>query len=173
MTFAATLNRGRKNDNSNYNSNYNSFRVGLLCSGKKSGSADRENDGGRKMEQRLIDGNELFGIVSLLNADIVKANPVARWLIQIVLHDIGAMPTIKPDDLQVVKRLREKLAKVTAEKNAAINDMEALMWYGGDGCNICQHCVEVHRKPYVRLACELGNRSHCDPKWLGLREEDK
>ena len=106
------------------------------------------------MEQRLIDGNELFGIVSLLNSDIVKANPVARWLIQQVLHDIGAMPTINPEDLPIVKRLREKLAKVTAEKDAAYMDLKLI----GEEClcSVCSHynepdlfCYDCKGRPYI------------------------
>ena len=96
------------------------------------------------MEQRLIDGNELFGIVSLLNSDIVKANPVARWLIQQVLHDIGAMPTINPEDLQIVKQLREELEKVTAERDSLKSDIETVMHIYGIYdifsflCSICE-----------------------------------
>ena len=62
--------------------------------------------------------------------------------------------------------------KAERERDAAISDMEALMWYSGDGCNICAHSVEVHRVPYVRLTCDLKGKSvDCDPKWRGRKEE--
>lgn len=97
---------------------------------------------------------------------------------------------------QIVRELRENLERVTAERDearrdcavaegnhseclvqlakarvqlkSAVTDMEALMWHSGDGCNICKHCVEVHRNPYVRLDCDLGSGCDCKPEWRGL-----
>lgn len=104
-------------------------------------------------------------------------------------------PTIDPETLPIVRELREKLERVTAERDearrdcavaernhseclaqlakarvqlkSAVTDMEALMWHSGDGCNICKHCVEVHRNPYVRLDCDLGSGCECKPEWRG------
>lgn len=62
--------------------------------------------------------------------------------------------------------------KAERERDAAISDMEALMWHSGDGCNICAHSVEVHKTPYVRLTCDLKGKSvDCTPKWRGQKEE--
>lgn len=60
-----------------------------------------------------------------------------------------------------------QLAKARAQLKFAVADMEALMWHSGDGCNICKHCVEVHREPYVRLDCDLGGGCECKPEWRG------
>lgn len=73
------------------------------------------------MEQRLIDANELREIESLLNTDIIQNSKEASWLMSQVLHDIDAMPTISPETLPIVRRLREELARVTAERDAAVN----------------------------------------------------
>ena len=59
--------------------------------------------------------------------------------------------------------------KAERERDAAVSDMEALMWHSGDGCNICAHSVEAHRVPYVRLTCYL--KGNCEPKWRGIKEE--
>lgn len=69
-------------------------------------------------EIRLIDGNELRGIESLLNTDIIQSRKEASWLMSQVLHDIDATPTIDPETLSIVRELREKLERVTAERDA-------------------------------------------------------
>ena len=63
------------------------------------------------------------------------------------------------------------LARVTAERDAAVADMEALMWFSGEGCRICAHAIEVHRKPYVRLDCDREKGTDCSPKWSGIKED--
>lgn len=79
-------------------------------------------------------------------------------------------PTIDPESLPIVQELREQLARVTAERDAAITDMEALMWFSGEGCRICSHCIEVHKTPYVRLDCNLRPKKDCTPEWRGIQE---
>ena len=76
------------------------------------------------MEQRLIDGSELYGIESLLNTEIIQNSPEASWLMAQVLHDIQASPTIDPESLPIVRQLREELARVTAERDAAVKDAD-------------------------------------------------
>lgn len=70
-----------------------------------------------------------------------------------------------------IETLRADLARVTAERNAAIADMEALMWFSGEGCRICAHAVEVHKEPYVRLDCNRENGTDCSPVWRGIKED--
>ena len=65
----------------------------------------------------------------------------------------------------------EKLEQVKQERDAAVGDMEALMWYSGEGCQICANAVEVHKRPYVRLDCKLGSGIDCKPKWRGKKED--
>ena len=45
---------------------------------------------------RAIDGNELLDIERLLDTDVVRQSKTASWLIDQVLHDIQAMPTLTP-----------------------------------------------------------------------------
>lgn len=65
-------------------------------------------------EMRLIDGNELRGIESLLDTNIIQSSKEASWLMSQVLHDIDAMPTIDPETLPIVQELRAELARVMA-----------------------------------------------------------
>ena len=45
---------------------------------------------------RTIDGDELLGIERLLDTDAIRKSKTASWLLDQVLHDIQAMPTLKP-----------------------------------------------------------------------------
>ena len=45
---------------------------------------------------RTIDGDELLGIERLLDTDVVRQSKTASWLLDQVLHDIQAMPTLTP-----------------------------------------------------------------------------
>lgn len=69
-----------------------------------------------------------------------------------------------------IETLRADLARVTAERDGAIADMEALMWFSGEGCRICAHAVEVHKEPYVRLDCNREKGTDCSPVWRGIKE---
>ena len=43
---------------------------------------------------RAIDGDELLGIERLLDTDVVRQSKTASWLLDQVLHDIQAIPTL-------------------------------------------------------------------------------
>ena len=75
------------------------------------------------------------------------------------------------DAALAIETLRADLARVTAERDAAIADMEALMWFSGEGCRICAHAVEVHKEPYVRLECNQEKGTDCSPVWRGIKED--
>lgn len=66
------------------------------------------------------------------------------------------MKTKNPEDLTL------------EELQGMVNDLHALMW-AGDGCEICAHCVIVHREPYYKTRCKLDRgRLDCTPLWRGL-----
>ena len=69
------------------------------------------------------------------------------------------------------EKLRTELEQVKVERDAAVKDMEALMWFSGEGCHICAHEIVIHKEPYVRSACALGNGDACCPTWRGQKEE--
>ena len=62
---------------------------------------------------RAIDGDELLGIERLLDTGIVRQSKTASWLLDQVLHDIQAMPTLTPPNewVSVEKRLPEDEAR--------------------------------------------------------------
>lgn len=103
-------------------------------------------------EQRLIDGNELRGIESLLNTDIIQSSKKASWLMSQVLHDIDAMPTIYPETLPIVRELREKLERVTAERDVALKQLSDTC-----DCDACKHTGCIPR----------GGNGKCVWEWNG------
>lgn len=64
----------------------------------------------------------------------------------------------------------KKLKQVTEERDAAVADMQALMWHSGDGCEICGHKIVEQRHPYTRLGCKLNGE--CNPKWCGAEDKN-
>ena len=65
------------------------------------------------MAVRPIDGEELLGIERLLDTDVVRQSKTASWLLDQVLHDIQAMPTLTPPNewVSVEERLPEDEAR--------------------------------------------------------------
>ena len=61
------------------------------------------------MAVRPIDGNELLDIERLLDTDVVRQSKTASCLLDQVLHDIQAMPTLTPPNewVSVDERLPE------------------------------------------------------------------
>lgn len=69
---------------------------------------------------------------------------------------------------EAIEKLQSELEQVKAEMGEAVRDMEAIMWVSGEGCQICKHCIEIHKEPYVQYACKIESRG-CDPKWRGVQ----
>lgn len=57
---------------------------------------------------RPIDGDELLRIERLLDTDIIRGSKTASWLLDQVLYDIQAMPTLtQPNEPLTLDELRE------------------------------------------------------------------
>jgi hypothetical protein len=67
-------------------------------------------------------------------------------------------------------RQQERAEKAETERDAATEDMEALMWHSGDGCTICANAIKDTRVDYSKYDCKLGSTIRCKPKWRGLQE---
>lgn len=107
-------------------------------------------------KQRVIDGNELLEIESLLNTDIIQKSKEASWLMSQVLHDIAAMPTIDPETMPIVQQLRAELKQVKAERDAAMSFIPktcATCKYGNSPCDWCVN------DPDGDLNCEWDGKS--------------
>lgn len=128
-------------------------------------------------EIRLIDGNELRGIESLLNTDIIQASKEASWLMTQVLHDIDAMPAIDPEALPIVRQLREELERVKKKNKYSAHDVALILSDAfGDSCA----CNFNGNDEWLPEKCELLDT--CPDvvgvacweqylKWLGQKED--
>ena len=114
----------------------------------------------------------------------------AETLMDVCVRTDSHMPnTIDPETLPIVRQLREKvknlnivienlsqvlkiayeqrdnfkeeLARVTAERDAAVSDLENIMAYNSDTCQSCKN-----NQCYVR-----GGTKPCLPKWRGPQKE--
>lgn len=69
------------------------------------------------------------------------------------------------DAALAIKALRAELARVTAERDAAIEDLEEIMFKGGHNIDTCHFCT--NGQCYGR-----GGTQACEPKWRGIKEDE-
>lgn len=67
------------------------------------------------------------------------------------------------DAALAIKALRAELARVTAERDGAIEDLEEIMFKGGHNIDTCHFCT--NGQCYGR-----GGTQACEPKWRGIKE---
>lgn len=111
-------------------------------------------------EQRLIDANKLNRKKKYLFETSGLPFPKSEWFIK--ADDLFSAPTIDPETLPIVRQLREGLARVTAEREAAVEGLENYMVQNVINGNApCEICANARETP-----CE-----GCDPKWRGPQKE--
>lgn len=101
----------------------------------------------RKMaEPRLIDANaakkSLLSYYSFVNDNTSKSNYTGETLMSYEVADMiedcmDNAPTIDPETLTVVRQLREELARVTAERDTAVEQLHGY-------CFACKHYTPYH-----------------------------
>lgn len=112
-------------------------------------------------EQRLIDANALREdwLENGENEYVYDTNSF--------LESLDDAPTIDPESLPIVRQLREELARVTAERDAAVKDLETAMKIDSEvddiglSCFLCRVCSKNDTCDGV-----------CNPKWRGPRKEE-
>ena len=78
------------------------------------------------MAVRPIDGDELLGITRLLDTDAVRQSKTASWLLDQVLHDIQAMPTLTPPNEWV--SVEERLPKYNIREDGELISSKILCY---------------------------------------------
>lgn len=63
------------------------------------------------------------------------------------------------------KTLQEQLEQVTAERNAAVADLERVLWLSG----LCKYCAKNKSKTGQHGRLDRPCRG-CEPKWRGMKE---
>ena len=130
------------------------------------------------MAIRPIDGNELLGIERLLDTDVVRQSKTASWLLDQVLHDIQAMPTLTPPNEWV--SVEERLPKYNIREDGELISSKILCY--------CETDKTVHlvvsqkfytgRKgeivhPVFRYYDEWGDEIENVSHWMPLPERPK
>ena len=75
---------------------------------------------------RAIDGDELLGIERLLDTDVIRKSKTASWLLDQVLHDIQAMPTLTPPNEWV--NAKDNPPQLTGKYICCVEDTHGYMW---------------------------------------------
>lgn len=85
------------------------------------------------------------------------------------LSSIDDQPTIAPETLPIVRQLRAELERVTAERDAAIKDIEAAM--GSESTqNILKYLCSLCQNKDLNRGCTCDGK--CAPKWRGAQKEE-
>lgn len=103
-------------------------------------------------EQRLIDANKILYHQAWESGSMEPANEGVA-----LMSEVQAMPTIDPETLPIVRQLREELERVTAERDAAVEQLSEL-----ECCEFCKHTECIPR----------GGVGKCEWEWRGLQKED-
>ena len=74
-----------------------------------------------------------------------------------MIRDLNDAPKLRAEN----KQLRVDLARVTAERDSAVSDIETVLAYGVENCELC-----------ANSQCHLrGGTKPCLPKWRGIKED--
>lgn len=118
-------------------------------------------------EQQLIDANDFPA--KRINPDDCLCGRMYAFGWNGVVHLIDEAPTIDPETLTIVQQLRAELERVTAERNAAIKDIEAAM--GSESTqNILKYLCSLCQNKDLTRGCTCDGK--CAPKWRGAQKEE-
>lgn len=106
-------------------------------------------------EQRLIDANNLG--VGKANPDAFERKDYAYGWNSALQAVTEASPTIDPETIPVVRQLREELARVKKERDAAVEQLSEL-----ECCEFCKHTECIPR----------GGVGKCEWEWRGPQKEE-
>lgn len=131
----------------------------LTCKGDENG------------EQRLIDANKILYHQAWESGSMEPANEGVA-----LMSEVQAMPTIDPEALPIVRQLREELERVTAERDAAIKELDEVTSEVDDLAEFVDR--EIH--PVVDYNLYLDLRENVDAvsmfqhedEWRGLHKEE-
>lgn len=92
-----------------------------------------------------------------------KISPITQGVNSVVHREIQQLiadtPTVDPETLPIVGKLRDELARVTAERDAAVNDINAILSLTELCPILCEWCMWSE---------------HCNglktPVWRGIKE---
>lgn len=150
----------------------NAVCFGILCNFTPVCGEEKAKEAVKKMaEQRLIDANKILYHQAWESGSMEPANEGVA-----LMSEVQAMPTIDPEALPIVRQLREELERVTAERDAAIKELDEVTSEVDDLAEFVDR--EIH--PVVDYNLYLDLRENVDAvsmfqhedEWRGLHKEE-
>lgn len=150
----------------------NAVCFGILCNFTPVCGEEKAKEAVKKMaEQRLIDANKILYHQAWESGSMEPANEGVA-----LMSEVQAMPTIAPEALPIVRQLREELERVTAERDAAIKELNGVSSLVDDLAEFVDR--EIH--PVVDYNLYLDLRENVDAvsmfqhedEWRGLHKEE-
>lgn len=106
-------------------------------------------------EPRLIDANKLNKKKKYLFETRGLPFPKSEWFIK--ADDLFSAPSIDPETLPIVRQLREELARVKKERDAAVKQLSEV-----EDCDTCKNAKCAMR----------GGTGKCKWEWRGPQKEE-
>lgn len=125
-------------------------------------SEARENLKCVKAENKKL-RNELEQKEKTVELYAAAARTGALWLGKFCNRNLS-YPQMLADASRKAAREIERLARVKRERDAAVCDLESVMFVGKENSDTCKLCA-------VKDCYARGGHRLCDPKWRGLKEE--
>ena len=103
----------------------------------------------------------------LIDADALLDKQEALYMKRHILfhgvtaYTIESSPTIDPENLPIVRQLREELERVTKERNAAIKDLKECAVENYMECNYCKNEIKKYVSEICRNCNDGSNFEHC------------
>ncbi len=150
----------------------NAVCFGILCNFTPVCGEEKAKEAVKKMaEQRLIDANKILYHQAWESGSMEPANEGVA-----LMSEVQAMPTIDPEALPIVRQLREELERVTAERDAAIKELDEVTSEVDDLADFVDR--EIH--PVIDYNLYLDLRENVDAvsmfqhedEWRGLHKEE-
>ena len=99
-------------------------------------------------------------LIERLRTESLYADKASLEIMDLCMEAATALSTLQGEN----EKLRADLECVTAERDAAIEDLEEIMFKGGHNIDTCHFCA--NGQCYGR-----GGTQVCNPLWRGIKED--
>lgn len=96
-------------------------------------------------------------LIEQLRTESLYADKASLEIMDLCMDAATVLSTLQAEN----EKMQEELARVTAERDAAVSDIETALAYGVENCELC-----------ANSQCHLrGGTKLCLPKWRGIKED--
>ena len=120
-------------------------------------------------------------LIERLRTDSLYADKASLEIMDLCMDAATALSTLQAENGKLREKVEDArlegyakglgemsadLARVTEERDAAVEDLEEIMFKGGHNIDTCHFCT--NGQCYGR-----GGTQVCEPKWRGIKKEDR